>query len=133
MNAGDQTLHPYYDAHLLQNNWLQATLDHASPLVVLFSVSPPGHWPLTDKNRVERHFKVCDLATTFTANANDELGPLKARLSQLEVRGGATAVQAYLAEEMQSHFQRPNSWQLAMYRALASNPWFISGGFHSIP
>jgi 5-methylcytosine-specific restriction endonuclease McrA len=132
-NAGEQTLHPYYDSRLLAQQWIKATLDYGSPPAIIFSASPPPSWSAVDQTRVERHFTVCGLAVAFTANANDELGPLKARLEMVESRGGQPAVQAHLAEGARSYAQRPNSWQLAMYQTLAADSWFTAGGFHSIP
>jgi 5-methylcytosine-specific restriction endonuclease McrA len=129
----EQTLHPYYDARLLGHQWVKAVLDHGPPPALVYSVSPLTSAPALDQKRVERHFKVCGLAVTFTSNANDELVPLKARLAMLESRGGQAAVQAYLSEEALSYAGRLNSWQLAMYQALAADSWFTGGGFHLIP
>ena len=130
--AEEQTLHPYYDNHLLKETWIRAVLDPGSPPALIYSVSPPATWPAVDQKRVERHFTVCGLATTYTSNANDELPPLKAHLQMLESRGGEPAVQAHLADQASSHAQRPNSWQFAMYRTLAADSWFTGGGFHLI-
>lgn len=131
--AEEQTLHPYYDAPLLKETWIKAVLDPGLPPALIYSVSPPVAWPAVDQKRVERHFTVCGLATTFTSNANDELPTLKGYLQMLDSRGGEPAVIAYLAEQAHSHAARPNSWQLAMYRALAAHSWFTGGGFHLIP
>jgi 5-methylcytosine-specific restriction endonuclease McrA len=76
-NAEEQTFHPYYDEHLLNAQWIVASLDHGPPPALFFSPSPPSTWPLIDQRRVARHFTVCGLATTFTSNANDELTPIK--------------------------------------------------------
>jgi hypothetical protein len=130
--AEEQTLHPYYDARLLKETWVRAVLDPGPPPALIYSVSPPATWPAVDQKRVERHFTVCGLAITFTSNANDELSPLKAHLQMLESRGGEPAVQAHLAEQASSHAQRPNSWQLAMYRTLEADSWFTGGGFNLI-
>lgn len=129
---GEQTLHPYFDARLLETRWVGATLDQGPPPVLIFSASPPAIWSAIDRQRVQRHFTVCGLATTFTSNANDEPSPLKQRLTMLETHGGAAAVQAYLNEEAASHAGRPNCWQLSMYETLAASAWFVDGGFHSI-
>lgn len=131
--AEDQTLHPYYDFRLLQQQWINAALDCGPPPALVYSAKPPALWSAIDRKRVERHFSVCGLAATFTSNANDQLAPLKARLGMLESSGGEASVQAYLAEEANSYAGRPNSWQLAMYQTLIVSSWFTGGGFHSIP
>jgi hypothetical protein len=128
----EQTLHPYYDSRLMTTPWLKATLISGGPPVFVYSVKPPASWPAVDQKGVQRHFDVCGLAATFTSNANDELGPLKADLSKVESRWGVPGVQAHLKDRTASYSGRPNSWQLAMYKELASNAWFIGGGFQQI-
>lgn len=130
--AEEQTLHPYYDAHLMQETWVKAELDRGSPPALIYSVDPPPSWSWVNQKRVERHFMVCGLTTTFTSNANDELASLKARLEMLANRGGNSAVEGYLIEEAERHAKRPNSWQSAMYRTLAKDSWFVAGGFRLI-
>lgn len=131
--AGEQTFNPYYDGHLLQDQWVVASLDPGPPPVLVFTANAPLTWPATDRERVARHFIVCGLATTFTTNANSLLSSLKARLTPLFVRGGAAEVRAYLADERDAHAAKPNSWQFACYQALEADAWFVGGGFQTIP
>ena len=131
-NAGEQTLHPYFDARLIGCRWLAAVIDPGPPLVVTYATAPPAAWPLVDRQRVDRHFTVCGIGIVFASNANDELGTLKPWLTGLEAHGGAPEVQAHLAEQAAIHAHRLNSWQLSLYEALANDPWFVGGGFHSI-
>lgn len=130
--AGEQTFHPYYDARLLTQQWITATLHHGTPLVIVFSVAAPTSWPPTDKQRVDRHFRICGLRTSFGTNANASLVSLKRRLQRLHSRGGAVAVQQYLEEERDSHDNEPNSWQHVFYQVLAADAWFVNGGFTQI-
>jgi hypothetical protein len=130
--AGEQTFHPYYDAHLLSEQWIAAKLDYGTPLVVLFSVIPPSTWTTTNMQRVVRHFEVCGLGTSFGTNANSKMVSLKRRLGRLHHRGGALEVQAYLEEERDCHDDKPNSWQHSLYQALGADPWFVNGGFAQI-
>ena len=131
--AGQQTFHPYFDAHLLSAPWVRATLNAGPPPVLVFDTNPPATWSRVDRARVERHFQVCGLAVTFTSNANDELPIIRDRLRVQASRGGAAAVQQFLTDEQVVHANRPNSWQHATYRALAADPWFVGGGFDSVP
>lgn len=130
---GQQTFHPYFDAHLLSANWVRATLDPLPTPALVFDTVPPANWSQIDKDRVARHFSVCGLGTTFTTNANDELPVIRDRLRLLNGRGGAAAVQQFLNDERDVHVTRPNSWQFATYVALAANHWFVNGGFQTIP
>lgn len=130
--VGEQTFHPYYDAHLLHDQWIVARLDYGTPLVVTFSVAPPAAWTPADGQRVSRHFKICGLGTSFGTNANANMVSLKRRLQKLHRRGGGTTVQDYLEEERDSHDGNPNSWKHVFYQALAADIWFVSGGFGQI-
>ena len=129
---GEQSFHPYYDAHLLTEQWIRAKLDHGTPLILVFSVAPPLAWSVTDQQRVLRHFTICGLGTSFGTNASASLGPLKRRLSRLHRRGGAAAVREHLEEERLCHDNKPNSWQHVFFQTLAADAWFVDGGFSGI-
>lgn len=131
--ACEQTFHPYYDIHLTSSTWVRATLNPGPPPVMVFDTDPPTTWTQTDKDRVTRHFVVCGLSTTFTSNANDELPVIRDRLKLQASRGGQSAVQSFLNEECLVHSVRLNSWQYAVYRALAADALFVGGGYLTIP
>lgn len=131
--AGEQTFHPYYDTHLTSAPWVRATINHGPPPVMVFDTNPPATWTQTDKDRVIRHFAVCGLSTTFTSNANDELPVIRDRLKLQASRGGQSAVQSFLNDECLVHASRQNSWQYAVYRALAADSWFVIGGYLTVP
>lgn len=132
-NAGQQTFHPYFDKHLLQDAWIHATLVSGPPPVLIFDTQPPVNWSTQDKARVKRHFDACGLDITFTTNANDELPIIRERLVQQASSGGVIAVQAFLNGERDLYSVRLNCWQHATYRELASNAWFVNGGYLTIP
>lgn len=131
--AGQQTLHPYFDQHLLRDAWVHATLHPGPPPVLVFDTDPPAAWPTPDRDRVRRHFDACGLAISFTTNANDELPIVRDRLILQASRGGSAAVQQFLDDECGIHSNRPNSWQYATYRTLAADVWFVNGGYLTIP
>lgn len=131
-HAGEQTLHPYYDARLIDSRWLSASISQGPPVTVVFSAAPPPSWSLIDQQRVIRHFKICGLGTVYASNANDELSTLKTRIEKLYGVGGPYVVKAHLLEEAERYMSRANSWQLSMYEALAMDDWLIGGGFRSI-
>lgn len=130
---GEQTFHPYFDHHLLNDAWVRATLNPGPPPVLVFDTDPPSTWTTVDQHRVRRHFDACGLAITFTTNANDELPIIRDRLILQASRGDVEAVQRFLDDERNIHSHRPNSWQFAAYRALAADAWFVGGGYNSIP
>lgn len=130
--AGEQTFHPYYDRHLLKEQWVRARIDRGPPPVVVFSADAPATWPAVDRERVERHFKVCGLGTPFATHANSRMSTLKPRLTKLHARGGAAEVQAYLDEERETFEAKPNTWEHVFFQALANDTWFINGGFDTI-
>lgn len=128
-----QTFHPYFDQHLLMDAWVHATLHPGPPPVLVFEAAPSPKWPAIDQDRVRWHFDACGLAITFTTNANDELPIIRDQLILQASRGGASAVRQLLEDLRNVHSVRPNSWQYATYRTLASDEWFVSGGYRTIP
>ena len=130
--AGEQTIHPYYDDYT-QDQWVFARLDSAGPPVLVFRAEAPGHWPAVARDRALRHFAVVKLGQSFTSNANDDLMTLRDHLAAVAATKGAAGVGAYLADERDRHSVRLNSWQHAMYQALAADAGFVAGGYMSIP
>jgi hypothetical protein len=131
-HAGEQTFHPYYDGHLLNEQWVRGTLNQGSPPVVVFSATAPATWAAVDRQRVERHFLICGVVTSYMTNANSLMSSLKKRLTKLHERGGAAAVEAHLDEERETFEDKLNSWQHVFYQTLAANSWFVNGGFQTI-
>ena len=131
-HSGEQTLHPYFDRRLIETQWLSARIERGPPITISFYSNAPGSWPAVDRQRVQRHLDVCGLTMVFASNANDDLATLKATLEQLYERGGPEPVREYLEGERDRYSSRPNSWQLAMYDALAGDDWFFECGFENI-
>jgi hypothetical protein len=125
----EATLHPYFD-DIEEDPWLGAQVLEGKPAAVRFFVEAVGCWDQVKQARVERHFKLLKLAKLYTANAADELVSIRENLRRI-IRAGATgAVKEYLREEAQSRsVARLNSWQTAMYTALAESAWYCGGGF----
>lgn len=130
--AEEQTIHPYYDDYT-QQQWIFAQLNVAGPPVLVFHVNAPAHWPQVARLRAKRHFDVVKLGVSYTSNANDDLIPLRDHLTTIAATKGAAEVQAYLAEEQARYAARLNCWQHVMFQTLATNPWFVAGGYLNIP
>ena len=131
-SAETQTIHPYYD-DFTQEQWIFAQLDTAGSPVLTFHVDAPAHWPQVARLRAKRHFDVVKLGQAYTANANDDLMPLRGHLAGIAATNGSAGVHAYLLEEQARYSPRINSWQHVMYQTLAASPWFAEGGYMAIP
>ena len=132
ISAETQTLHPYYDDYT-HEQWIYAHLDATGTPALVFIVNAPAHWPQVARLRAQRHFDVVKLGQAYTTNANDDLIPLRGHLAAIAATKGATGVHGYLLEEQARYAPRLNSWQHAMYQALAANHWFVDGGYLAIP
>jgi 5-methylcytosine-specific restriction endonuclease McrA len=128
-NAEEQTLHPYFD-DIEDDHWLFAKIIETSPPVVRFFVKPPDYWDTVKAQRVHYHFKVFGLAHLYTSHAAAELSGIQYRLSLLFEDTGYNGVANHLRDEAESRVAaNRNSWQAALYKALADSGWYCSGGF----
>ncbi len=127
----EHTLHPYFD-DVDAHQWLFASVNHTSPPSFAFCVVPPAPpaWTATLADRVNHHFSSFKLNKRFALNAAHELISIKQGLVDLLVSAGAPGVHAHLSAQAASRLgARRNSWETAMYAAMASDPWFVAGGF----
>ncbi|MCE5268403.1 MAG: HNH endonuclease [Planctomycetaceae bacterium] len=125
----EQTLHPYFD-NIENDSWLEADVIEDVPASLRFCVSPPVDWDESKAARVRHHFKVFKLAALYASHAAEELAGMRYRLKKLFDEADAEAVVEHLWEEAESRAAiNVNSWQTAMYRALASSNWYCNGGF----
>lgn len=133
-SQADQTFHPYFD-DFESERWLWATviapnLGETKPGAVIFEVRQPQSWNNTKFARLANQFKVLDLAALYTTRAATDLRNLQYRLSNLHAKGGPDAVRKHLIADYESCFDADrNSWQTAMYNALADSFWYCDGGF----
>lgn len=130
-NAKQQTIHPYYDHNIEAEQWLFAEILRSSPVSIKFFVNPPEHMDDILKDRIKEHFKVFDLASLYASQSGVELANIRYRLNDLLTKAGSDQVREHLQEEFNSRYsQYKNSWQTAMYQAMANSTWFYSGGFN---
>jgi hypothetical protein len=128
----EQTIHPYFD-NFTQDVWLHARVLSGGPPALEFMAEGPIHWDPINKARVKRHFTVFKLARTFTAYAGSELSSIRSLLVN-DLRGDSTRIRTHLEDQVRTRRDAYlNSWQAAMFAALSTDPWFLSGGFHHIP
>lgn len=130
-DASNQTLHPYFD-DVEGDEWLNAEVVHGSPVAIRFFVDAPAHWHPVKASRVRFHFKTFKLSILFGSHAAEELQNLRYGLALLLASTDADAVQQHLVERAGScRAAWRNSWQTAMYAAVAADRWFCEGGFGS--
>src|ERR1700730_6189664 len=132
-SAGEVVLHPYFD-DITGEQWLVARVVRANPCAIVFDVLRPGGWDNLTEDRARRQFARLGLPYLYSSEAACELANVRHNLQMHFDAGGATAVQRELIHQWQSRrANRLNSWQTAMYEAIANDSWFYSGGFGLSP
>lgn len=128
-SAQQETLHPYFD-DVSGVTWLVATVLPTQPAAVVFAARPPAAWPALLQERVAHHLRRFELGSLYTAQAAVELTNIRFSLHEVSASGGVAAVQQHLDREARSRRHHClNSWQSALYTALAADAWYCSGGF----
>ncbi|WP_202262413.1 MULTISPECIES: HNH endonuclease [unclassified Alteromonas] len=127
----DQILHPYYDHELImEHQWVFASVIRSQPAAVKYFVRTPDHFDPVASSRVVNHFEKNSLATRYSTQAADQISTLPYTLEYFYSSGGAENVKEHLLRQYRAEHQKfKNSWQTAMYLALAEDDWFCSGGF----
>jgi hypothetical protein len=127
--ANEQPLHPYYD-DVQDELWLRANVIQGPPVALQYYVGPPGHWSQVLQERVNAHFAAYGLARLFATQAARKLNNIRGYIRNLHQNGGEGVVAAHLEAMADSvALAHVNSWETAMYRALANDAWYCSGGF----
>lgn len=126
----DETLHPYYD-FVDDVQWLRARVLENTPVAIDFEVVPSDEWPPSFAKRVASHFDLMGLKQLYAAQAARHLSGIRRLLGELHETHGAAGVQTYLTQAARSWCTGTglNSWETALYEALASDGWFCAGGF----
>ena len=129
MTKEEQTLHPYYD-NFMDEQWLFAEVKQTSPVSIKFVVDVPNEWNAVDKSRVEAHFIEYNLGQRFSVEASNALANLKEEFTLFPLE------QEDRKEELKkkstiSKKRYLNSWESALYQALAESDWYCNGGYVS--
>jgi 5-methylcytosine-specific restriction endonuclease McrA len=130
--AERQCLHPYFDRDsFFSEQWLYAEVKQTAPAYIHFYVQPPVHWDDVSKGRVKSHFIDFNLAGRYAVEASNQIACLRDTLASYCEYIGVEGVQQHLSIEAESHArQHANSWQTAMFQALAASTWYCEGGFN---
>jgi hypothetical protein len=128
-NADEVILHPYFD-DITAVRWLAAQVVRQSPCAIVFDIARPESWDDTTYVRARSQFTLLELPSLYSSEAARELANIRHNLQTHFEAGGATAVQHELVRQWRSRrTNRLNSWQTAMYEAIAQDSWFVGGGF----
>jgi hypothetical protein len=125
ITAEEQSLHPYFDhQHFINEQWLYAEILPTNPMTPHYFVRAPAHWDSISKSRVQSHFDNFNLAYRYAIQASDELAGKKYSLDSYKKENGTDALVRLLQNDAKSHAKNHiNSWQTALYQALASKKW----------
>jgi 5-methylcytosine-specific restriction endonuclease McrA len=131
-HAGEQTLHPYFD-FVDEEQWLVCQVFAETPPVAQFIVAPPATWSDDKKSIVKRHFQVFKLGELYSTHAAVELINVYQDLVESSELQSPQEISLHL-RSIATRRRRPlfNSWQAAMYQALADSEWFCNGGYLEI-
>jgi hypothetical protein len=125
-------VHPYFDV-VDDAIWLKARVVEVSPPIVTFFADPPYVWDPIRRARVETHFETFGLATLYTTHAGAELVNVYVDLLDAEgLRDPLILKSHFLETARKRRLPVRNSWQAALYRALADSDWFREGGWLEI-
>ncbi len=128
----EQTLHPYYD-DATSEQWLFAEVIEDTPVSIRFFVKDIDEWSDVLNARIKTHFNIYDLGSLYISQAGTELANIRLQLNNILEKSSAENVREHLLESFQSrNNNHRNSWQTAMYIAMADNEWFCNGGFNAI-
>lgn len=127
----EQSLHPYFDHdNFIKDQWLYANVIETTPAIIDYCVIPPSQWNEDDKARVHTHFNDFDLKLKYSIEASNQIAVLRdSLLYAWDTKGFVGVRQQLMLDALAYYLKHPNSWQTAMYQALAKSNWYCNGGF----
>lgn len=135
-NAGTigATLHPYFD-NVSNVRWLRARInDVRGRPVARFFVDGAGIPTIDLRHRAATHLKALNLKKYFKIKAGQEIGGLNQRLAPLLATDGRNAVENELHKQAdQRSRNRLNSWERALFEALAEDSWYLDVYLPTVP
>lgn len=125
--AIEQFIHPYYD-DINQDRWLFARINYEieDEPTLIFYIDCPENWDEIIKARIEYHFKTLELDKLYSQQAANELSGIKLYIDELRRKTGKDTVREHLTQiALSREASSKNSWQTAMYYALANDERFL--------
>lgn len=128
---GDSSLHPYFDV-VDDKLWLIAEIVQTTPAAALFRVGDNPGFDANLEARLRRQFGELDLARLYSDIATEEIAGIEEELEEVFQTGIPDDVAAHLMRKSRSRRKViRNSWQAALYDAMATSGWYCSGGFRT--
>ena len=125
-------MNPYFD-NFDDEKWLAAKVSYNNGATIEFYVEQVATWSPIRQARAEKHFELFELESLFSTQAGVELVNLRYQLEVLNAQGGPSLICDQLLEEAESRRKAfKNSWQTAMYEAIAADTYFHQQGFQQI-
>jgi len=123
------TLNTYFD-DLGPGPWLKVEVIPADPWIPEFSLQVQATWSPELTARAQAHFDLFGLQKFYAYQANRQVAGIRHFLEELLASQGMAGVRKHLDGTAESwQISEPNSWEAALYAALAASDWFCSGGF----
>lgn len=125
--ANEQFIHPYYD-DINQERWLFAKVSYEidNEPTIIFYIDCPKSWNETIKARIKYHFETLKLDKLYSQQAANELSGIKLYIDELRRKTGKDSVREHLTQiALSREASNKNSWQTAMYYALANDEKFL--------
>lgn len=128
LTRNEQPIHPYYDSHLLSEQWLFADVVRGNPVSIRYFVNAPRFWQKFERERVLFHFNNFDLSRRYSLKAAEELSHLHdVIMTHKKDVNGIKLILGELAEL--SYGKCKNSWRTALHQAVANSDWYCRGGY----
>lgn len=131
VTVGDQTLHPYFD-DFSRHPWLRARLrrprGNEQPSMKFF-VFPHSDWDDTLTERLRTHLRVFDLDHRYSLLVSSHIASTNHDLTMMPTN----AIARWLEHKAEGWRYRgnPNTMGYALFKALASDKWYVNGGWRS--
>ncbi|MEU5407418.1 HNH endonuclease signature motif containing protein [Nocardia asteroides] len=124
----DAGFHPYHE--VIVDSWLSVEIRNEDGAAAKFRPRCPADWSSHLKSRVRTTFRKLGLAEMYASAAGVAIAELHHQVSLLHRSGGDASVREHLKEAADSiEAVGPNSWRAVLYRGLAHDDWYCSGGF----
>ena len=126
-NQFEQFIHPYFE-DISQLQWLESKIDYSmenAPSFIFFVNESVEGLGSTLFARLKFQFKKLNLNKIYSIQAGNELTGIESHIRAVQEEGGANEVKSYLQSLARSRTEKnKNSWQAAMYRAMAIDDEF---------
>lgn len=129
-----QFLHPFFDSLAVVPILECKFAVQGGSALIIFRIRRTHHVAEDVLSRVRFQFSRLRLANRFRAEALAEIGERRTTFSQYATAKGSVGLRDYLRTESRGYVAAhgPNHWKSALYRSLARNNAFLSGGYEQI-